>query len=637
MKVTRNIFMWVSLLALWSCENVLNLKPLDKLDSETLFSDPEGVKLYLANLYYQTPIEDFTYFFNGFNINTGDPNNSGIAPAIQTDEAIGSEFAGLSPWGSGDFAWWDQGYKLIRDVNLLIEAVPTLNISDNEKKVLLGEGSFIRSFAYFALAKRYGGVPLITSPQEYGGDVEALKVPRSTEKETWDFILQEADVAIENLPESFAGGERRATKWAAYALKSRAALHAASLSKFWDKSPLSGTAVDQKLVGLDASEADRYYLACIEASEAIMDSKRFNLYQSAPANPQEAAENYRRLFEDPNNALEEVIFIKGYALPGTGTGHNYDIWYNPNQTSNGWPHPGRMNPTLELVDSYESYSNPGESSPIVTTLDGMVGDDNGFDRNKSYKRFSVENPYQLFEDKDARLWGTVILPGTTWKDKRIIIQGGYVLPDGSAKIETKESVTHNGMTYHTYGAPDWTQYSGFDTHAGNMTRTGFGFKKFLQLDDNVTPSWNQSTTDWIAFRYAEILLNHAEAVLESNYTADDARSKAEKSLNSIRRRAAHTVDIPLTLDNVLRERKIELAFENKRYWDLVRRREYHLLFNNATKHALVPLLDLRVEPAQYIFVRREVSRGTPLTFPPQYYYKPIPGIGSNGLVQNPQY
>src|SRR5690606_19021943 len=99
MKVTRNIFMWVSLLALWSCENVLNLKPLDKLDSETLFSDPEGVKLYLANLYYQTPIEDFTYFFNGFNINTGDPNNSGIAPAIQTDEAIGSEFAGLSPWG----------------------------------------------------------------------------------------------------------------------------------------------------------------------------------------------------------------------------------------------------------------------------------------------------------------------------------------------------------------------------------------------------------------------------------------------------------------------------------------------------------------------------------------------------------
>jgi hypothetical protein len=100
MKVLRNIFVLASLLVIWSCENVLDLKPLDKLDSETLFSDPEGVKLYLANLYYQTPIEDFTYFYNGFHINSGDPNNSGVAPAIQTDEAIGSEFAGLSPWGA---------------------------------------------------------------------------------------------------------------------------------------------------------------------------------------------------------------------------------------------------------------------------------------------------------------------------------------------------------------------------------------------------------------------------------------------------------------------------------------------------------------------------------------------------------
>src|SRR5690606_17425027 len=230
-----------------------------------------------------------------------------------------------------------------------------------------------------------------------------------------------------------------------------------------------------------------------------------------------------------------------------------------------------------------------------------------FDKTKSYKRFEFETPYQLFEDKDARLWATVILPGTTWKNQKIIIQGGYVQPDGTAKIETKESIVHNGTTYHTYGAADWTQYSGFDTHAGNMTRTGFGFKKFLQLDDNVNPSWNQSTTDWIEFRYAEILLNHAEAVLESGYNMDNAVSKAEESINSIRRRAGHTVDIPLTLENVLRERKVELAFENKRYWDLIRRRDYHLLFNNTSKHALVPLLDLRVDPVQYIFVRREVS------------------------------
>lgn len=637
MKLIRNTFIIIAALAIDSCSDVLELKPLDKLDSQTLFSDPEGVKVYLANLYYQMPVEDFTFFFNGFNINTGDPNNSGIAPAIQTDEAVGSEFAGLSPWGSGDFAWWDQGYKLIRDVNLLIETIPTLSIDEEEKQALMGEGAFIRAYAYFALAKRYGGVPLITNVQSYEGEVESLKVPRNTEKETWDFVLQECDLAIENLPESRGGGERRATKWVAYALKSRAALHAASLAKYWHKAPLSGTAVEQKLVGLDASEANRYYEASIKASEAIMNAGRFALYKPAPANPQEAAENYKALFENPNIAPEEVIFIKGYAIPGTGTGHNYDIWYNPNQTSNGWPHPGRMNPILELVDTYESYTNPGEPSPVVTTLDGNVDDYSGFDKNKAYKRFDADTPYKIFEDKDARLWSTVILPGTTWKDKTIIIQGGYVQPDGTAKIETKESITHNGVTYYTYGAADWTQYSGFDTHAGNMTRSGFGFKKFLQSEDAITPAWNQSTTDWIAFRYGEILLNYAEAVVESGYTADNAQARAAEAINSIRRRAAHTVEIPLTLENVLRERIVELAFENKRYWDLIRRREYHLLFNNTVKHALVPLLDLRVDPVQYIFVRKEVSRGTPLTFPPQSYYKPIPGIGSNDLVQNPQY
>lgn len=637
MKLIRNIFFIIVALAIESCSDVLELEPVDKLDSETLFSDPEGVKVYMANLYYQLPIEDFTFFFNGFNINTGDPNNRGIAPAVQTDEAAHSEFCCISPWWGGDFAWWEQGYNLIRDVNLLKETIPTLNLSEADKNGLVGESAFIRAYAYFALAKRYGGVPLITNVQNWEGDVEILKVPRSTEKETWDFVLQECDIAIDNLPDSWGGGERRATKWVAYALKSRAALHAASLAKYWHKAPLSGTAVDQKLVGMEASEANRYYEACIKASEAIMNAGRFALYKPAPANPQEAAENYKTLFEDPNSAPEEVIFIKGYAIPGTGTGHNYDIWYNPNQTSNGWPHPGRMNPTLELVDTYESYTNPGQSAPVVTTADGNVNDYNGFDKDKSYIRFDTDTPYDIFEDKDARLWSTVILPGTTWKGKTIIIQAGYVQPDGTAKIETKESITHNGVTYYTYGAADWTQYSGFDTHGGNMTRTGFSFKKFLQSEEPITPTWNQSTTDWIAFRYAEILLNYAEAVVESGYTADNAQDKAAKAINDIRRRAAHTVEIPLTLENVLRERIVELAFENKRYWDLIRRREYHLLFNNTLKHALVPLLDLRVDPPQYIFVRKEVSRLTPWTFPPQLYYKPIPGIGSNDLTQNPQY
>ncbi len=157
----------------------------------------------------------------------------------------------------------------------------------------------------------------------------------------------------------------------------------------------------------------------------------------------------------------------------------------------------------------------------------------------------------------------------------------------------------------------------------------------MNQNNPVVPGWNQSTTDFIEFRFAEILLNYAEAVVESGQ--GDA-VQAAKYLNDIRKRAGHTTDIPLTVDNVQRERRVELAFENKRFWDLIRRREYHTEFNNRFMHALLPLRDLRALPAEkYIFVRANVPNTNPKTFETKAYYRYIPGIGSNGLVQNPQY
>jgi len=613
---------------LGSCKRVLDLEPTDKLQASAIFGDPQGVKIYMANLYYQLPIEDFTYFRQGFNWNSGDPNNGGFAPAMATDEAMHTEFGDFV--GNDDFQWWTQGYKLIRDVNLLIDVIPTLEISEPEKATLVGETSFIKAFSYFALAKRYGGVPLMKTSQIYAGNADDLKVPRSTEKETWDYVFELCDLAIANLGTDKG---RRASKWTAYALKSRAALHAASIAKFGNLAPLSGDAVSQKLVGLDASVANAYYKLSMDAAQAIMTSNQFSLFRPAPANPTEAAENYRMIFQDPNAASSEAIFIKGFTLPGTNQGHNYDIWYQPAQLANGWPHPGRMNPTLDLVDAYESYLTPGTSAPVVTTADGNVTDYNGFSAAKTYIRY--DNTNDIFKDKDARLWGTAILPGTSWKNTPIIIQAGYVKPDGNAVIRTKDQITVGSETFYTYGAPSTTQYSGFDTYGGNNTRTGFSFRKFMNQNAPIIPGWNQGTTDFIEFRYAEILLNYAEAVVESG--SGDVTA-AGKAVNDIRKRAGHTVDIPLTSANVQRERRIELAFENKRFWDLIRRREFHTQFNNRMMHSLLPLQDLRALPAKkYIFVRVNVPNTNPKTFETKTYYRYIPGIGSNGLVQNPQY
>ena len=639
MKIFRYIFNAFLILLLVCCTDVLEIEPKNKLSADALFSSPGGVKAYMANLYFQLPIEDFTYFPRAqvsggnrrlFNFNGSNPNNAGYAQAMMTDNAANSDHG--SRLSQSDYEnWWEEGYKLIRDVNTLIGVIPDLDILEEQRDLLIGEAAFIRAYAYFGLAKRYGGVPLITEAQEYTTDVEGLRVPRSTEDETWAFILEECDRAIAHLGDG-DGFKRRADKWVAYALKSRVALHAASLAKYWNEYAFSGEAADKNLVGIDASRADFYYAQCIEASEAMINSGRFGLFRPNPANPQEAAENYRQLFEDPDQATQEAIFIKGYTvISNDHTANNYEIWYNPNQTSGGWPHPGRMSPTLNLVDAYEDYNFPGEVTLLQTTEDGNE-DYFGYDASINFRKF--DTPNEIYKDKDARLWGTAILPGTIWKNTEIVIQAGFIEPNGTPRLLTRANTTVNGVTYHTYGAANAGGYSGFDPAGGNHTRTGLGFKKFLKEAVDVNPAWNQGTLDYMDFRYAEILLNYAEAVVESGLGDPGL---AQTVINDIRRRAGHTSEIPLTLDNVMRERRVEMAFEHKRWWDLVRRREFHEKFNNFYWNALLPVLDLREDPPKYIMVRDRAPNYTPQTWNVMWYYRGIPGIGASGLVQNPMY
>lgn len=627
MKTIKNIFfLLVFGVLVTSCDDGLDLLPTDKITADELFGDPAGTKLYLADLYDRLPIEELTYFpQKGFNFNDGNPNNGGRTNAMFTMMAHHSE--GNAMIGGGDLNWWEDAFTLIRDVNLFIDIIPNLNITEDEKAAYMGEASFIRGFAYFGLAKRYGGVPIILEPQEFNGDPESLKVPRNTEKETWDFVLSECDVAANALGDT---NGRRASKWAALALKSRAALHAASLAKYGGNVDLTGEAVTLGLIGLPANTAAGYYQACIDASNDIMTNGPYSLYKPNPGSVDEAAENFRSMFENPNIAPEEAILIKGRTIPGDNYGNNYDIWYGPAQKRNGWPHPGRYCPTLEFADMFENYSNPGVDGTIVTTVDGDTDNYNGYDSSRDYFHFA--NPEDLFADKDARLKATVVLPMSEWKGDIMIYQAGFIKPNGDIKIETNSRTRVDGEWYFTYGTQDPDQHSGFNPHGGNMSKTGFGFKKFLSTEP-VVPGWNRSFTDFAEFRYAEILLNYAEAVVESGLGDPE---KAASAMNATRKRAFHQTDIPLNIENVLRERNVELAFENKHIWDLMRRRTYHTTFNVTRKHALKPVLDLRGEaPYEYIMIRDRVRGNDPQTFNINEYYRNIPGIGLNGLVPNP--
>lgn len=638
-----------ALVGLSSCDSFLDLDPLDKVSGDRLTETDGGIKALLANVYAAVPMEDFTFRpFSGFNRRNYDGVNGASNIAFLTDEAARSE-------GGGDivesFEYWP--YSDIRQVNIFLETIENslekgiLNAEDAKR--MTAEARMARAYIYYGLAKRYGGIPIIDHVQDgdyVPGNPETLKVPRSTESDTWKFILKELGEAAQDLPEAQEG--YRFTKWAALGMKSRAALFAASLAKYWDKAPLDGVAVTEKLVGIDKSEADYFYGECLSAAEDIINNSGKSLYAANPASVADAANNYQQLFLTAPES--EVILSRGY-VDGTtisNQGHSYSLFYTLAQVNPGAIRYGRFSPSLDLVDLYEDYTDDGtgKSAPIKTRADGYEQNVRNIQLSGS---INVGDPYIEYDDlsspfagKDARLQASIIVPGATYAGTKIIMQGGLIDQSGNVYVyNNTPAMGKDGKQYFAFGAEGTSSYSGFgnlgNSENGNYTTSGFSVRKYMEEFKSLSSNWNSVTTTFIDIRLAEIYLNYAEAVVESG--KGDA-VKAAQYLNALRHRAAHTDNIPLTLANVLKERRVELAFEGQRFWDMVRRRENHEYFDAGMRSVLVPMIDLRQTTPKYIFVRAnfhgdELQNGR--TFSPQSYYRSIPGTGTNGLVQNPGY
>lgn len=659
-KNILSIFSLCALMGLSGCNAFLELEPLDKVSPEQLLETEGGVKALLANIYTMIPMEDFNYRpNNGFNQRGYDGVNETTNLAFLTDEAtrsdggVGIGYEGFNYWPYGD----------IRQVNIFMQNVEkakeagTISVADADR--MTGEAHFARAYIYYGLVKRYGGVPLIDKVQDddyADGGPGAVAVPRSTELDTWKFVLNECTLAAATLPDATSGSDLyRVTKWAAYALKSRVALHAASVAKYWNLAPLAGEAVTQKLVGgMTSADADAFYKECIEASKFLIENSGKSLYKPAPATVKEAASNFQALFLNDQN--EEVIFSKAYLNGTTNTnqGHSYAQFNILPQVNPGALKYGRFNPMLEIVDLFEDYTDDGtgKSAKIVTRTDG--NEDAYIPNFHNMNNASVVNTlmsvpfvkyndlYEPFANKDARLLASVVVPGSSYAGTEIIIQGGFIKDNNSYVAYSNESTQKNGTTYYALGAEGETMFSGFNNvnsgEDANWTATGFGVRKYMPEGESMSPDRLSSTTSYIDMRLAEVYLNYAEAVVENGSGFGD-KELAENYLNALRRRAGHTDRISLTLESVLKERRVEMAFEGKRFWDMNRRREFHTEFsNNRIRKALVPMLDLRGAEPKYVFARvnyfGDETRGG-RTFQNINYYRGIPNIATNGLVQNP--
>ena len=640
-KIFKYTFAIVLGLSLCSCDKLFDSLEgdLTKMSEEDMTSSQAGMEKLLSDVYNSIPMDAF---------NTKDQN---------TTLASYSKGCGYSMDVTG---FWN--YTKMRSINYFIqqvdEALEKKAINTATRDAMLGEAIFARAYCYFAMVRRYGGVPIVTEPLDQfydGGENEGLYVPRSTEKETWDFVISELDKAIELLPDSRNDGNYRATKWSALGLQSRVALYAASVSKYWGKEAIPGDykSVQQKLTYMEASYANAYYAKCIEACEKIMNSGKFSLYGGATTSVAKAKENLTNLFLERQDC--EFLFGKTYKNGQTDATNGFDINNSPNQahetiTNGGW---GNYSITSDLVDMFDDYNAAGGrvDGTVKTRNDGredlnfaqIINSASTFDKNADFIEY--DNPQDPFLNKDARFQAWVLYPGCDFRGLKIKAQGA-VWVDGNKSPEFYENkkYTVNGVDYYGLGSANEAEISAFvrvgSTGTSNHSyfwSSCFGIRKFL----DPTKALVYSSNPWCDIRYAEILLNYAEAVVESG---QGSAAKAKEVLNDIRHRAAFTDNIELTLENVLHERTVELAFEGDQSYTLHRRREYLSSTREQheyRKHTIVPVLDLRDGTEKYIFPRVNLYHGdvqfsaSGLDTDLLDYYGSISNFEKNGLTPNP--
>lgn len=620
----RNIFLTASAsfmaLVSGSCVS-LDIEPTKNLREDQVYGNEVGITAALATLYAYLPIAAHNAsVVGGINGDNGMPFSIWNNPSVVTGEAevIPLRVAMAPKSCNGDMlAWWD--YSAIRYANLAIKGI-TANkdkFTGQEKKYnhWLGEAYFCRAFMYFAMVRSYGGVPIVTSAESYVNmtDDELVK-PRNTERECYDFIAEDLDKAYELMEENeLAAG--RANKYIAAGLKARAMLTAACEAK------RSSVQLDG-LCGISSSKMSRYYKLAYDAACKAMDNggkyELYNVYNDGT----EAGmiKNYWNIFIDESSANKERMFIKEYNA-GAST-----------------PRPENWT-CQQLPYHYSMVTDSGEISPTVEWL--LLFDDkngNPFRLNIGTDSDPVryDNTQDLFADAQPRLKASVLVPGAEIPGRNGAIfevrKGIYdSYPGGKLYESASFSEKHpSGMTIQGWCG------------VGSQMTNGNGCLVWKWVDPSATANFWAGSVDWIEMRYAEILLSKAEAAVNLiGQEVNDRVVTMEDALgpiNQIRKRAGTKELATVDEAKVINERRCELAFENRTFWDLKRWRMFESTIQNKTFNALYPYYV--VDEGKYIFKLHERTE-LRYTYDSKSYYAPISSdviAKSNGaIVQNPGY
>lgn len=560
-----------------ACDNwVGDTEPTDFLTSEQVWNDETLIQGVLAELYNDVAT-------NGNMDN--DVNHSLFDDFMWCglmNQDVESARNQMVAYSYDEFRYYDYAY--IYKCNQAIESLATVSqLPDETKALYTAEFRFLRAYAYFQMCIRMGGVPLVTETQSYtpGMDVTELQKPRASEAEVYNFVYDECmDIEAALAENNDVTNKSRANQWAALALASRSMLYAGSIAKY-NVSEIR-VAEQPGVVGMEGEDPTEYYTKSLAASERIISEFANNTLQGID-NP--SSDNfYNAICSKDNNT--EVLWTKDYNASKFHTFSFANIAQSMNEDNDNG---SDLCPTLQLVETYGKLADKDAGGKyIVYNTRGEIFD-----------------PIQ-----DVRLKGTCLVPDQTFKGAQLDVQAGVAVynNDGSYTLVTG---TEAQSTYEGDGGT----LVGNDgpLNRATYTNTGFNLRKFVDEKAGTSARGQGSYIWYVYFRMGEIYLNAAEAAMELGQT-----SKALTYVNKVRQRAGLGANSwsasDLTIDNMLNERRRELALEDHRLWDMKRLRRAHRVWNGveSTTTMLYALYPYRIvggpDNNKYIYERQIAPR-----------------------------
>ncbi|HOK35646.1 MAG TPA: RagB/SusD family nutrient uptake outer membrane protein [Paludibacteraceae bacterium] len=482
---------------------------------------------------------------------------------------------------------WGKYYEAIRKANIIIkniDAVPFkltfVNINGEVKPLnytIKAEARFLRAYFYFELVKRYGGVPLL-GDSIYNLE-DNMEIPRNSFADCIDYMVRELDTIKYDLrsvtmpdPSVYA---HAATIEAAMALKSRILLYAAS--PLFNEKPITTDNNAQKLlIGYESYDIERWKKAA-DAAKYFIDT-----FGPTGKKTVDLAKNQMGVFLSfySTTANPELIFFRQGGMDKSVETNNGPLGFSGNSLGNG-----RTNPTQNLVDAFLMKDGKPRGESTLYPYD----------------------PQKPYDNRDPRLGLTILYNGANWL--------GRVL-------ETYRGGANN------------------PTGTGEYTKTSYYMRKFMGNFANAT-EYSNNYHHWVILRYTEILLNYAEALNE--YLPAPSQD-VYNAIISLRKRAGipagsdklYGLKANMTKEEMRKviqnERRIEMAFEEQRYWDIRRWRIAEDIFKTPLKgmNIIKTLSGLNYSEVDVLTANFEEK---------QYLY-PIPYsevIKNRNMVQNPKW